>query len=333
MKILVTGATGFIGSKLAIRLADSGHIVHALYRSESKTYPLKHHNIVLFKGDILDYNSLEKAMENCDQVYHTAAFTKVWTPDPALIYRLNIEGTLNILKCGITQGITKFVCTSTAGVIGPSEDGKSRDEFSSPPSSFFTGYESSKAILESIIKTLCSSGVHIVIVNPTRVYGPGLLSESNSVTRMIIKYTRGRWRFIPGNGESSGNYVYIEDVVNGHILAMEKGIPGERYILGGTNITYNDFFRELGNLSGKKYRMIHIPLIMMRIISILMLLSAKFYGNDPLITPSLVKKFSKNWIVSSSRASEELGYRFLSIKEGLEQTLQWIKQSDNNGTG
>jgi len=326
MKIFISGATGYIGSRLAIRLADEGHIVHALYRSESKVGPLKHPNITLFKGDILDVESLSSAMAGCAQAYHTAAFAKVWDKNPSTIYRLNIEGAVNVIRCGIEQGVKKFVCTSTAGVFGPSGKNLFIDESSKKPSSYFIDYESSKALLEVILKAYSVSGVHIVIVNPTRVYGPGILSESNGVTRMIKKYIEGKWRLIPGDGKSPGNYVHVEDVVSGHILAMEKGVSGENYLLGGSNVSYNVLFEGISAISGKRFRLIHVPLWIMILISKIMLSLAKITGKDPLITPPLVKKFMHHWNVKSDKAIRDLGYNPMSFEEGLKDTLNWLNK-------
>ena len=326
MKIFISGATGFIGSRLAIRLAEEGHTVHALYRSLNKTEAIIHPNIILFKGDILDRSGIDAAIYGCEQVYHTAAFAKVWDPDPSLIYRLNIEGALNVINAGLDAGVRKFVCTSTAGVFGPSGINGFVDESSSRPEKYFIHYESSKSILEGILKTLAKSGVSIVLVNPTRVYGPGLLSESNGVTRMIKKYSEGKWHLIPGNGKSIGNYVYVEDVVTGHILAMEKGLAGENYILGGENVSYNDFFTELSNQCGTNHFLIHFPLSLMLLLSKLLLGFAMLTGKDPLITPPLVKKFIHHWNVSSRKAFTELGYKPISLSSGLKNTLNWINE-------
>jgi farnesol dehydrogenase len=324
MKIFITGATGFIGSRLAMRLASEGNVIHALYRSEIKSNIIKHPNIILFKGDILDIPSLYNAIQGCEQVYHAAAFAKVWDKNPSRIYRLNIEGTINVINCGIRAGVKKFVCTSTAGVFGPSGKNNIVDESSPRPTKYFTDYESSKAILEQVLHTLSKSGIPIVITNPTRVFGPELLSESNGVTRMIKSYIQGRWRMIPGNGMSPGNYVHVEDVVTGHILAMNKGISGENYILGGENVSYNDLFKELSNLTGKEYFMIHIPLWLMMVMSYGILGITKITGKEPLITPPPVKKFVQEWNVSSLKAVNDLGYSPMSLIEGLTNTIKWL---------
>lgn len=328
MKIFVSGATGFIGSRLALRLANNGHQVHALYRDEHKTAIIQHPNIKLFKGDILDLESLIKPVEGCSQVYHTAAFARVWDKDPSLIYRQNIEGTMNVVRAGIISGVEKIVCTSTAGVLGPSRSDEMVDENTPCPLGYFIDYESSKMMMETILKTISLTGTEVVIVNPSRVYGPGILSESNGITRIILDYINGKWRIIPGDGKSIGNYVYVEDVVTGHIQAMEKGKSGERYVLGGTNMTFNELFGGLAELTGKRFFMVHLPLPIMQIISVIMLLIARISGRAPLIIPALVRKYNHNWNLSSAKAEKELNYRPVDFKTGAGITIDWLKNKN-----
>ena len=308
-----------------MQLANDGHQIHALYRTEGKASVIKHPNIKLFKGDILDYESLAAAIEGCTQIYHTAAFAKVWHKDISSIYRLNTEGTANVIRAGIHAGVKKIVCTSTAGVFGPSEPGKMVDENTPRPLRYFLDYECSKSIMEETLKTYAASGIDVVTVNPTRVFGPGVLSDSNGVTRMIQSYIAGKWRIIPGNGKSIGNYVFVDDVVLGHILAMEKGKAGERYVLGGSNMTYDEFFKELSDLTGKSHTMIHLPIPVMMMISKMMLFVAKISGSAPLITPSLVRKYNHNWNVANAKALNELNYEPVDFKTGAGLTIDWLK--------
>ncbi len=322
-KIFLSGATGFIGSRIAMRLAEEGNTVHALYRSRKKTNHIQHKNIKLFKGDITEIESLEKALNGCVEAYHVAAYANVWTPDPSVIYHLNIEGAMNVIRTAIKSGVKKVVVTSTASVFGTS-NGRTIDE-NALPDEYFIHYEHSKYILESVLKTISSAGVYIVTVNPSRVYGPGVLSESNGVTRLIKRYIEKKWRWIPGNGRSVGNYVYIDDVVEGHILAMEKGRSGESYILGGENADFNHFFTQLREVSKRNYRLVNIPLRFMIGLAHLMLLYAKVTKGSPMIVPGLVRKYSKNFCLSSQKAKEELGYSPLSLNEGMKKTLQWLE--------
>ncbi len=328
MKIFITGATGYIGTNLALRLANSGHIVHALYRSLAKTSQLKHKNIKLFHGNISDIESLERAMQSCEYVYHVAGFAQAWAKNPKTFYDLNVLGSLNVVNTANKLGVKKIVFTSTAGVFGPSTNGTINEE-SKRAVNFFTEYESSKSKAEEKLLELVSKGQNIVIVNPTRVYGPGLLSVSNSVTKMIKLYIEGKFHIIPGNGKSIGNYVFIDDVVEGHILAMEKGKPGEKYILGGTNASYNEFFETLINVSQKKYFLFKLPLFFMVATSNLMILMPKLFGKPPLITPAIVRRLLYNWYVTSNKAVNKLGYKITPLAEGMKKTLNWLESEHN----
>lgn len=323
MKVFVTGATGYIGIQLVKRLSQSGAVVHALYRSDSKAGLIQFDGVKLFKGDLLDRECLVHAMKGCTQVYHVAAFAEVWAKDPGMFHRYNVEGTLLVIEAARTAGVKRIVVTSTAGILGHS-DQDPVDENSPVPSSFFTSYETSKYDMEQAIKSIYEPSPEIVIVNPTRVYGPGYLSKSNGMSLMIKKYLSGNWRFIPGDGERSGNYVYVEDVVSGHLLAMEKGRTGERYVLGGENISYMQLFDYVRESSGVRYRLYKVPLAILFAAAALMMMLSKITGKSPLIVPSWVRKLTHNWIVSSEKAKRELGYKPISAKEGIERTVKWV---------
>lgn len=327
MNVFVSGATGFIGIQLVKRLLAQGDTVHALYRSETKADFIRLPGVKLFKGDILDRQSLIHAMKGCRQAYHTAAFAGVWSRDPTLVTRLNVDGALNVMEAARLSGTDRVVITSTAGILGPS-DTDPVDEATPPPSSFFTLYEASKFQLEQKLLGRKEGNPEVVMVNPTRVYGPGYLSESNGVTRMIKQYLEGRWKFVPGDGRSSGNYVHVEDVVNGHLLAMQKGKAGERYILGGDHISYLQLFQFAREAGGVNYRLFRVPLWIMLAVAYLLKGIASLTGRPPLIVPGLVRKFNHNWIVSSDKAIRELGYQARSAREGIKQTVQWIQNSN-----
>ena len=326
MKVFVSGATGFIGIQLVKRLVKQGDTVHALYRSESKADLIRLPGVNLFKGDILDASSLADAMKGCHAAYHTAAFAGVWSKDPKQVFRLNVDGAMNVIEAARKSGTARVVLTSTAGILGPSKK-EPVNESTPPPSSFFTLYEESKFQLEQKLLGRKEGNPEVVLVNPTRVYGPGYLSESNGVTRMIKQYMEGSWRLLPGDGLSLGNYVYVEDVVSGHLLAMQKGLAGERYVLGGDNISYMQLFEFIRNASGVKHRLFKVPLWLMMALAGLMQGISAITGRPPLIVPNLVRKFSHNWIVSSQKAIRELGYEARNAEEGIKQTVQWIQNT------
>lgn len=326
MKTMVTGSTGFVGISLCLELARRGHQVNALARSANRGFSLHRRGIQVVRGDVEDPTSLLKATEGCEVVYHLAAHTGIWSRDHDLSYKVNVAGTRNVLEAALKAGVRKVVITSTAGVMGPSpRKGVLVDEETNAEPYWATDYERTKREAEKLAFSYLEKGLDVVVVNPSRVYGPGLLNESNSVTKLVKLYLEGKWRFIPGSGESHGNYVFIDDVVQGHLLAMEHGKAGERYILGGENLSYNQLFRQIGQVTGKNRRMFHLPLGPMLLFARFQEWMAEVSGKKPLIVPALVKKYSMDWNLSSKKAQTELGYTFTPFDEGLRKTLEWMK--------
>ena len=322
-RIFITGGTGFIGQKLAKNLADEGNEVVALIRSKNKAQDLIHDNISLIEGDLFSIDALNAGMEGCDEVYHLAAFASVWAKDDTF-EKVNINGTLNILDAAKARGVKKTLVTSTAGVIGPAIDGPVNED-TPRKVDFFTPYESSKYESELKIKEYVQKGQDVVIVNPTRVYGPGPLNVSNSVTKLVKQYIEGKWKFMPGNGMSTGNYVYVEDVINGHKLAMQTGRAGERYLLGGEDATYHELFDTIADIGGQKHKLYKMPLGVMLTFGKVQLFMAENFGRQPMITPGWVRKYLYEWRVSSEKAQKELGYQVTPLKQGIQETVNWLK--------
>ena len=323
MRVLVTGATGLIGSQLAQRLAGDGHQVHALYRSEGKIKELAHPNIQIFKGDVTDMASIEKAAEGCQATFHLAAYARMWAKDPNTFYEVNVRGTENVLLASQKMKVSRFILTSTAGVFGPSVDGIITEE-TRRKTPFFNAYEETKATAEEKALALADPDFEVVIVNPTRVYGPGLLSESNGVTRLVKMYLEKPFGMVPGSGRSVGNYVFIDDVVEGLVRAWEKGRPGERYLLGGENVSFNDLFKLMAMVSGNKKPLVHIPLRVLLVLASFFEAGTAVFGRAPLITPSWVRRYLHDWEVSNEKAVAELDCPVTSMKEGLQRTCDWL---------
>ncbi|MDQ3072285.1 MAG: NAD-dependent epimerase/dehydratase family protein, partial [Bacteroidota bacterium] len=211
MKVMVTGATGYVGGRLALQLASDGHEVNTVIRSKNKAGILTHPLIRLFEGDILNKESLASAAKGCEAIYHLAAYAQVWSKDPDTYRKINVGGCENVLEAARAAGVKRVIFTSTAGVFGPS-DGQDVIEDSIRSIPFLTDYESTKAEAENKCREYALRDLEVVIVNPTRVYGPGQLSDSNAVTKLIKLYKAGKWRFMPGDGSSIDNYVFIDDV-------------------------------------------------------------------------------------------------------------------------
>ncbi|HRE73978.1 MAG TPA: SDR family oxidoreductase [Flavobacteriales bacterium] len=324
MKFFLTGGTGYIGSWMIRRLTERGHEVHALVRNPEKAKSIQNDLVKLFRGDMLDEEAIRRGMEGCDGVFHLAAFAKVWARDPKVFFDQNVVATNRILDAARDLGVKRTVVTSTAGVFGASLHGTITEE-SARDLDFFNEYESSKALSESKIKDYVIRGLDVVIVSPTRVYGPALHGSPESVTLLIDKFVNGSWRFIPGDGTKIGNYVFVEDVVEGHILAMEKGKKGETYILGGSNHDYNEFFGKLSELSGVKRSMIKMPIGLQMMFSRFQLLKTKF-GGEPLITPKWIAKGKYDWKVDASKAVRELGMIITPLETGLKRTIDWSRE-------
>lgn len=329
MKCLVTGATGFIGNRLVEELLKLGHEVHILARSKEKVIQLYGNRITFFEGNLWDLDAIQQAMQSCDAVFHLAAFANIWSRDKMLAFKTNVTGTKNILETAFQNKVKKVVFTSSAAVFPPAVNKEEIDETVVLPEKYLTDYETTKVQAEQLCIEYCKKGLKVVIVNPPRVFGPGLLNKSNSVTILIKKYVAGNWRIIPGAGDAIGNYVFIDDVVNGHILAMKSGISGEKYILGGTNISFNSFFDTISKVSQKNFRLFHLPFPIILAVSKIELFLAKTTGKKPLITPPWARRYLQNRPVSSKKAIHELNYTITPLDEGIRKTIEWLKTKQN----
>ena len=325
-KIFITGATGSIGAHLTKMLSERGYTLHVLVRSLEKAQQLNFDNVVPFLGDITDKQSIDRAMQGCQQAYHLAAMAKVWAKNSGQFYQINVQGTVNVLQSAVKHQIKKVVVCSTAGVLGPSINGVVTEE-KTRDIDLFNEYEGSKAMMESRVKDFAiNHNLDVVIVSPTRVYGPFLFGAPSSITLLIDKYVNGNWRIYPGHGQKTGNYIYIEDVALGHILAMEKGRKGATYLLGGENYDYATFYEKLGAISGIKRKMYTLPLSFLTTFARLQLLLAEYFGIEPLVTPKWIAKARYDWKVSPQKAVEELGLPVTPIDVGIKETIAYLKR-------
>jgi len=324
MSIFVTGASGYIGNKLALALANRGQKVHALIHSSTGHQLLQHPNISVFEGDILDKDSLAVAMKGCKQVYHTAGIVKLWAKDPDIFYRYNVGGTQNVLEVALKEGVNKLVYTSTCGVWSGCTD-HLLIENDPRTTAFDNDYDLSKYLAEKAVKEYCSKGLFTVIVNPPRVYGPGLLRQSSGVNRFITRLLNDKISILPWRLDVKANYALIDDVVNGHILAMEKGLGGERYILGGENVSYKRFVDTVKGLSESHHLQIRIPPIILNAMSQVELLRGKLNGHEPVITPRLARRFQTDKMFDCSKAIRQLGYSITPFEKGIRLTIDHLK--------
>jgi len=320
----VTGGTGFIGTKLVRRLHERGETVHLLTRAFSDVTGLPGEGIVMFRGDVTDRQSLRPGMSGCDKVFHLAGYARNWAADPAVYHAVNVDGLVNVAEVALECGVARFVCTSTCLTFGPSDGGIVDERTPRKTNVFLTEYERTKYLAEVEAAKLAERGLHIVTVNPTRVYGPGKMTEGNSVVRMIEMYLCGRFPLIPGRGTEIGNYVYVDDLVDGHLKAMDRGKVSEKYLLGGENVSFDGFFQLLSRVTGKKSPRFHLPRGLGRMFARLEEWRAKAFGSYPLITPGWMETFLADWAFSSAKAVAELGYAPRGLREGLQLTCNWL---------
>ncbi|MBI1824269.1 MAG: NAD-dependent epimerase/dehydratase family protein, partial [Nitrospirae bacterium] len=240
MPTFVTGGTGYIGKQVIRRLANAGGKVHALVRKTGNIKGLAHRNVQLFYGDLEDPESVRDAMKGCQRVYHIAALVKRWHADPQLFDRTNVSASRNLFEIARELQVDKLVYTSTVMAIGPS-GGEDLDETHQRVQVFVNDYERTKYLAEKEFYENVQRGLPGVIASPSLVYGPSINYPGSLSNRFIKQFIEGNLKGIPGKGDKKGNGVYIEDVVTGHFLAMDKGKVGEKYILGGENITMNQF--------------------------------------------------------------------------------------------
>lgn len=324
MKILVTGASGYVGNKLAHALAAMGNEVHALVRSASAKELLQHSNIRIFQGDILEKESLLVAIKGCQRVYHAAAMVKVWIKDPSVYYTVNVEGTRNVLQAVLDNGIEKLVFTSSCGVIGPSLN-EPMGENDPRITGFAVDYELSKKMGEDLVIQYARAGLNTVIVSPSKVYGPGNISHSLTANAVIEKFLKNGIAFIPSPGTYKACFAYIDDIVNGHLLAMEKGKAGEKYILGGINISYQDFFENIRTLSSCKGHIIKLSKNIIKGWALFQQIGYNLLGIPPQFPLKATDILFSNYTFSSEKAIRELGYSITPLNDALSKTIHHLK--------
>ncbi len=327
MRIFITGVTGYIGQKLMLSAVERGYTVHALVRNPSSQQLTAHGRIHYFKGDITDYDSLLKAMQNCNAVMHAAGITQLWHHDRTVFYRVNVGGTKNVLEAACSLNIQKLVFTSTCGVLGPSFRFPVVEE-DPRITPFENDYEISKHCAEELVKEYSRKGLFAVIVALPRVYGPGLMTGGNPVSKLIGNTIKRRIGFIPDAKQVVGNYAFIDDVVEGHFLALQKGLGGEKYILGGKNYSYAQFFDNIRKISEEKVHLVTIPKFLLKLVSKITYTISIFTKSHTHLTPKTIDRLYQDRALSCEKAIRQLGYRITPLETGLYETIQFLKKEN-----
>ncbi len=325
-KIFMTGATGFVGRQLTKKLLDSGHQIRALVEEKEECPFESHANFEYVTGNLGDKAAIKSAMADCYHGFHIAAYARPWAKDPRIYYDVNVEGTKNILDVAIKASMRKLVITSSCSITAPS-NGTPSDESTVRKIPLFNHYDFSKQKMEELVGNYTKNGFNAVLVSPPRIYGPGLMCPSNPVTDMVKKYLDGDWKLLPGNGDRLGSYVYIDDVVQGHILALKHGLPGEKYILAGDNRKFTDVFDTVGTITGIHRKLRKIPLGLILVFSYIQTKISNVLGRQPLLPYDWTCKLVYDWALSGNKAARELGYTITTLEEGMAKTVSWIREN------
>jgi len=346
-RIFVTGSAGFIGTKLVQILLREGFSVRGLYHSRKPEWSNfsdfdPGHRLEFVQGDVTSLDSLRQNMEGCRYVFHIAGFAQNWAKDKSTFERINHEGMRNVFQAAREQNCEKVVWTSSVVTFGPSAPFTVSDETTPRlTDNYFTQYEKSKVLAEKEALEWAANGFPVVIANPTRVFGPGPVTDGNAVTSLIDDYISGRFLVSFRFGMDFGNYVYVDDVAMGLYLAMLRGRIGERYILGGENVSLRQFYTYVEQVSGIKRYGVPVFKPAALVASHLFVLWAKLTGTSPRISPDWVRTFAVDWSHSSEKARRELGYTPIPLKDGIAKTHNWLllqkekaekKLAENNST-
>jgi dihydroflavonol-4-reductase len=323
MKVLVTGATGFIGFHVTRVLLEKGLQVRALVRQETDSC-ISSLDVETACGDLRDFDAVMKALRGCTHAYHVAADYRLWVPDPKSMYETNVKGTRNVMEAALRLGLERVVYTSTVGVLSASSQGEPSDEESSACLEEMVGhYKRSKFLAEREVYGFIEKGVPAVIVNPSTPVGP-MDRKPTPTGKMIVDFLNGR---IPAYIDTGLNFVDVEDVAAGHWLAAVKGKIGQRYILGNKNITLRDFFESLALITGRRPPKIRLPYLPVLLAAHINEAMSKWVTHRPPAIPLTgVRMAGKFMYFDSSRAVTELQMPQTPIERAMEKAADWYRK-------
>jgi NAD+-dependent farnesol dehydrogenase len=313
--VAVTGGTGFIGSQLVHRLVREGARVRVLTRRPQPTLPspLRATEVEIVGGEIHEASAVARLVDGAGTVFHLAGCAKPWSRDPDEFHRVNVLGTQAVCDACRSAGNPRLVHTSTNLV-----------EIEGRTERLLTAYQHTKLAGEAVVQRFVAGGGDGVIVRPTRVYGPGLLTTANAVTRIAQLYRRGLFRARLADGDARGNYVHVDDLVTGMMAAAARGAPGDAYTLGGDDATFREFLDALATITRRSRVVVSLPpAIALTMAGLFRALT--IFGVDPPITQEWVHLYLLDWPSSSDHAHSVLGYTPRSLRDGLASTVAWLE--------
>ena len=323
MRALVTGATGFVGAAVARALVREGWQVRALARPGSDRRNIQALPVDVSEGNLADRPSLERALVGCEALFHVAADYRLGAPDPRQLYVTNVDGTRNILEASRQAGVRRVVYTSSVATVGIPADGSPGSEDTPVGVADMIGhYKRSKFLAEQLVRESALSGMPVVIVNPSTPIGPGDIKPTPT-GQLVLDAAAGR---MPAYVDTGLNIVHVDDVAAGHLLAFHRGRPGERYILGGQDMTLREILFEIAQLVGRKPPRIRLATGVVLPIAYVAEAVARVTGRPGRITLEGVRMARKRMFFSSDKASRELGYQWRPPTEALRDAIAWLRE-------
>lgn len=322
MKTFVTGATGFIGASIVRELLRDGREVRVLVRPSSNLSNLKGLDVEIWKGDLLEAHGLRNGLKGCDVLYHAAADYRLWTRNPAEMYRTNVGGTTAVLSAALESGVSRVVYTSSVGTLGKPGDGTSGNENTKVSLADMVGpYKKSKFLAEREAEKFIAKGLPLVIVNPSTPVGPWDIKPTPT-GKIIVDYLK---RKMPAYLDTGLNLIAVEECARGHILAEQKGCVGQKYILGNTNLSLCDIFRMLQEITGIPAPKVRLPYTPVLVAAWLNEGFSRMSGREPLIPLAGVRMARHHMYFDSGMAVSELGLTQAPVIEALERAVRWFR--------
>lgn len=321
---LLTGASGFVGSAILRKLQAAGHEVRVLVRPTSSRHNLEGLDVEVFTGDLTQPATLARAVRGCRALFHAAADYRLWTRDPQALYRSNVEGTRHMLMAALEAGVDRVVYTSSVATLGIRSDHVPADETTPATLTDMVGhYKRSKYLAEEEVRRLTrETGLPVVIVNPSAPVGPRDLKPTPT-GRMVLDAAAGR---MPAYVDTGLNIVHVDDVANGHLLAFERGRVGERYVLGGTNMSLREILVKIAVLVGRPVPKLRLPHNLVLPIAYLAEAWARISDREPRVSVDSVRMAKKRMYFSSAKAEQALGYSSRPAQAALEDAIAWFEQ-------
>jgi dihydroflavonol-4-reductase len=322
--VFITGASGFVGSAVARVLAKAGFALRALVRAGSPKTNLDGLNAEIVEGDMRDQRAVSPAANGARYVFHVAADYRLWAPNPDEIIQANVDGTKVVMEAAKAAGVERIVYTSSVATLKLHEDGKPADETTSlSETEAIGGYKRSKVAAERLVEEMIGEGLQAVIVNPSTPVGPRD-RRPTPTGRMIVEAASGR---MPAFVDTGLNLVHVDDVAAGHLAALKRGRVGERYILGGENMTLAELLGRIARLVGRSPPRLRLPRAPLYPLAFLAEIAAHVTNREPLLTLDGLRMAKQRMFFTSGKAERELGYRARPAEEGIRDAILWFRQA------